>query len=776
MNLYLRWLPWLCIASLHAEPVAPAPTAGPAKPEPVAPVPAAAPAKPEPGHSLHGEAFNEGPRQAAVLMSGTGDLHFPITTSNEQAQKFFVQGVGQLHGFWYFEAERSFRQAAALDADCAMAYWGMAMANINNAKRATEFIKKAEARKEKMSRREQLWIGSLAAYYTGEKKDEKERRDALVKALEELSFEFPEDLEAKAFLVFHIWDNKQHGIPIPSRQAVDALAQQVLTGNPMHPGAHHYLIHLWNYGAGDKRALPSAARCGQSAPAIAHMWHMPGHTFSAQRRYADAAWQQEAAARVDHAYTMAARVLPDQIHNFAHNNDWLAKSLALVGRVHDAVDLAKNMIELPRPGAGRSPSYKFGRERLLDLLMRFELWNELTSLDGTMYLGAFDDPIEEVKRRRALGVAWIAKGERERGEAQLATLKTMAEKTRTERFEAADRAEAKAKKEKKPDDQIAKAMADAMRGFAYRIDQTEAAISELRLMSALAEGKVEAAKKELETLKDIPSIRLAGIHFQLGDKAKALSLAREAADADDKQVATLANLADLQWRCGEKENALATFKKLRELSSQLDLDLPIFARLAPLAQELQLHSDWRVTSGSTADSGIRPDLAQLGPFRWRPSPAPGWALFDSKGQAHGLEQHAGRPVLVVFYLGSGCTHCIEQLNVFAPVAKSFAEAGIDLVAVSTDSPDVLHQTLDKAKDAAGFPFPILSDSTLATFKAYRAFDDFEQMPLHGAFLIDAAGLVRWQDIGFQPFREATWLLGEAKRLLAIPASRNTAAR
>src|SRR6187399_2379610 len=116
---------------------------------------------------MHGEAFNEGPRQSAVLMAGTGDVHLPITTSNELAQKFFDQGVGQLHGFWYFEAERSFRQVASLDPECAMAYWGMAMANVNNEKRAAEFMKLAVAKKAKASRREQLWIDGYAAYYGG---------------------------------------------------------------------------------------------------------------------------------------------------------------------------------------------------------------------------------------------------------------------------------------------------------------------------------------------------------------------------------------------------------------------------------------------------------------------------------------------------------------------------------------------------------------------------------------------------------------------------------
>ena len=75
---------------------------------------------------MHGEVFNEGPRQAAYLMGDTGNVTFPITSANPEAQAFFNQGIGQLHGFWYFEAERSFRQVAMLDPNCAMAYWGMA--------------------------------------------------------------------------------------------------------------------------------------------------------------------------------------------------------------------------------------------------------------------------------------------------------------------------------------------------------------------------------------------------------------------------------------------------------------------------------------------------------------------------------------------------------------------------------------------------------------------------------------------------------------------------
>ena len=122
------------------------------------------PSGPPPGHSNHGEAFNKGPRQAAYLMGTTSNVSFPITTDSAEAQAFFNQGVGQLHGFWYLEAERSFRQVLKQHPEHPMAYWGMAMANANNRTRAQPLIKKAMEGRDQVSERERLWIDAMAAY------------------------------------------------------------------------------------------------------------------------------------------------------------------------------------------------------------------------------------------------------------------------------------------------------------------------------------------------------------------------------------------------------------------------------------------------------------------------------------------------------------------------------------------------------------------------------------------------------------------------------------
>jgi len=139
------------------------------------------------GHSHNGHAFNEGPRQAGPLMGNTGDVHLPITTTWDQGQAYFDQGLGQLHGFWYYEAERSFRAILAHDPHCAMAYWGLAQANYENEKRAKEFAKKAAELIEKkpVPEHEKAYLEAEIAFYDDEKeKDATKRRKNFLKAYE----------------------------------------------------------------------------------------------------------------------------------------------------------------------------------------------------------------------------------------------------------------------------------------------------------------------------------------------------------------------------------------------------------------------------------------------------------------------------------------------------------------------------------------------------------------------------------------------------------------
>jgi hypothetical protein len=76
------------------------------------------------------------PGQIAPRLQNLGDHKFIVTTSSPRAQLFMSQGMMLTYGFNHAEASRSFREAARLDPNCAMAYWGMALVlgtNINMA-------------------------------------------------------------------------------------------------------------------------------------------------------------------------------------------------------------------------------------------------------------------------------------------------------------------------------------------------------------------------------------------------------------------------------------------------------------------------------------------------------------------------------------------------------------------------------------------------------------------------------------------------------------------
>ena len=745
-------------------------------------------AGPEAGHSHQGEAFNEGPRQKAYLMEGTGHVAFPATTDSPLAQKFINQGVGQLHGFWYFEAERSFRQAAAIDPDCATAYWGMAMANYNNTKRGTGFIEEAMKRRDKATDREKKYIEALHKYLTTPASKDKQRKEAYLNALEDIAIAYPDDLEAKAFLCLQIYLNRSDS-SIQSYLATNALLQEILAKNPMHP-VHHYVIHLWDYKK-PERALKSASLCGQSAPSIAHMWHMPGHIYSRLKRYNDAVWQQEASARVDHAHMIRDRVLPDQIHNFAHNNEWLIRNLLHTGRVHDAVDLAKNMTELPRHPkyntvSKRGSSANYGRLRLFAALNQNEMWPELIHLCNSPYLEPTGVEAEQIKRLRYLGRASFRNGnlaEARQVVKQVETRKTeLEQKKRAAQIKAKGKVLADAKKRirQKPDQSdedytrdvirqsvkdIKKAQDAAIRPFASSLRSLDKALEEFQGQEALAAGKYQEGYDLLRKAGDQDPMFLALVKLWAGDEKEAARLATQNLPRHKNETIPLAQAAYIQWKAGQQDAAKITFEELRNLSGPIDLDTPIFARLAPLAKELGLPADWRKPLVKADDVGNRPDLDTLGPFRWHPSEAEPWSLPDKDGNLHSLADYRGKPVVVIFYLGFGCLHCVEQLKAFAPKAEEFEKQGLSLIAISTESREALEIALKNYNKEHKYVFPLVADPEYNVFKAYRAFDDFENQPLHGTYLIDAEGRVRWHDISYEPFMDPDFVLKEAARLL-----------
>lgn len=748
------------------------------------------------GRSRHGAAFDEGPRQAAYLMPGMSDqVHLPVAGLSAEAQAYFDQGMCQLHAFWYFEAERSFRMVARLHPEGAMAYWGMALASVENPERAARLIGSAVQRSAAAPRYEQLWIDAYAAYYrvdaaartelqSGDaKRVEKaidglatanakrdDRRQLHKKLLEDLGtlvYEFPTDVEARALLALELWDLQEWGGEVRSHLAIDLVLDSVFAAAPEHP-AHHYRVHLWDTNEAS-RGLRSAARIGASAPGIAHQWHMAGHIYAKLHRHAEASWQQEASGRVDHAHMHRDRVMPFAIHNYGHNQEWLSRSLSLQGRVPEALAVAKNLAELPRrPKRNRlavgDDIAGYARARLASICEEHGLWSTALELARDGYLEPSDLVQEELPRLALLGRANFRLGLLDEGDAIVAAVKALLPKARAERARAVDEAEDQALAKGRDRQRLVEAVEGAARQGVDAVTAVLELQDELAAERLLATGDAAGAAAALAKIEGLPKYVLADVQLAAGDAKAAIESLREEVEKRPNRLPTLARLVLAYRAAADAAHA--------EAVQELETALGRFpAATGPLAERLGLPAPRPVSIADFGlDFGERPDPASLGPVQWQPQPAPALALPRADGGTFDLAANRGRPTLVVFYLGFGCLHCVEQLRALGPKAAAFAELGIDVVAVGSDPADKAAASLAAMSAEERFPFPLLADPELAAFRAWRCHDDFESMPLHGTFLVDAAGRVRWQDISFEPFTELAWLVGESRRLLALPAA------
>src|SRR5437762_3809583 len=253
----------------------------------------------------------------APRLQKLGSHRFPVTTKNAHAQLFMNQGFNLTYAFNHAEAGRAFREAARLDPDLAMAYWGQALVlgpNINapmdpNAEGpALELVQKAVALKSKASAREQAYIDALVERYSGNAADRVARDHAYAAAMRKLQQSFPDDLDAATMYAESVMDLRpwgywtRDGQPYEGVAEVVALIEKVIEKNPQHPGALHLYIHLME--ATDKvdKAEVAADRLQTLMPAAGHMVHMPAHIYQRVGRYSDAARSNELAIAADEDY------------------------------------------------------------------------------------------------------------------------------------------------------------------------------------------------------------------------------------------------------------------------------------------------------------------------------------------------------------------------------------------------------------------------------------------------------------------------------------------
>jgi len=695
------------------------------------------------------------PHQSPKLRDGLGRVSFPITTTRPDLQPCFNQGVALLHLLWTTEAERCFRKVAAGDPYCSMAYWGMALANARHPGRAAVYLRRAMAclsRQPGITPRERAWLEVYHAYWNPDPaqapSSDTHRRLERIRALERIALSHPEDVEAQAFLLRHlVLDEFRAGIPIERRYLVDLLAEKIAAAAPAHP-SRHYRVFLW-LETDPARARDLVPAITQLSPGVPDTWRYAAQVHAASGHPEPALACLETTLRASHRHVATHFLMPDELENFAANSEAYIDALCSAGRLREAVAAAGHLLSLPRrPRSEREGTLgdepgsclEAGRRSLFQSYVRHERWRQILDAveNGPLQANATWEGRAHAIYWRAIALENL--GRTAEAEAAAEALETISREAET---------------------------AAVSLGVRAPIERCRESLETYRRL------RREGADLSLpgKGLLHLPDDHLARAAFKAGRRELALELAARDLERRPRQLLATATFCDLARRSGQTGAARLHFTpSFRRAAGAADRDLPFHRWMKPLAKTLRLHGNWTLPPEASAPVPGLSDPAQIGPIRWSPPQAPAWSLPDSDGSLVSLESHRGKPLLLLFILGLDCPYCTEQLEVFRPLLPAFEEAGISTIAITSDTRENLARFQEERDaHAADGSLLLLADPSLETFRAYRAYSDFEACGLHGTFLISPSGDLLWQDISHDPFGDPAFLLGEARRLLTAHA-------
>ena len=238
-----------------------------------------------------------------IPLPGWGTHHYAITTKKDSAQFYFDQGLNMYYSYHWREANASFKEAARFDPDCAMAYWGQALARgpaYNFAhgyvmpKDIPGIIEKMNSLRNGASDKEKGLIDAMTARYSADitDKDRKKLNAAYSKSMQELVRKYAGDPDITAMYVdavmlehpWNFWNND--GTAKAWTPELVSLCEKIFEMDAAHPGALHYYIHVTEASRNPGRAVRSADILKDQLPGVAHMVHMSSHVYERNGSYA----------------------------------------------------------------------------------------------------------------------------------------------------------------------------------------------------------------------------------------------------------------------------------------------------------------------------------------------------------------------------------------------------------------------------------------------------------------------------------------------------------
>lgn len=747
------------------------------------------------GKSHHGAHYDEGPRSKPILMTGIGSTHFPVTSTHPKVQQWFDQGHTLLHGFWPFEAERSFRWCIKLDPNCAMAYWGLSRCCEQDDERAAKFLQEAVALKDKVSPRErdyiELWVKKakvekakkLAKKAGGEDKEARASVEKASKAyaiaFDKLLMKYPDDMEARALywldLPRTLNDNAQEHFN-PYRFGMERVLQEVLTKDPDHVGALHYRIHNWDSREG-VNALDSCLKLSEVAPKSGHLQHMPGHVLSGIGLWHEAAIAMDSATRVEKEYMHEHMIRPDQNWNYAHNLDYLCFIQEQLGMFDEAMIGVKQLAAAPQSTKMQAAiGDAIVKSAVVRLLVKSERWNEILDPTTEIVRWNLKSPIDSLLHGYMRTHALIAMGKLDEAEKALQELKDPTPtkskgrppRSKTKGGKNSDSPKAAGPKESPEKDGSQQpagpppAMIEKFLGKSIKLQELEAKLlcaqgkhlEGIAMLTAAAQTQAEDWSNDPPTHPMFLYNTLGDTYFELGSMPLAIAAYQKTLETIANDGFALSGLVQAYANLQEMKEARSALSKLKAVWS--DANRPNRRLELALATGVEASPD--LNAPIVERNYKREVLDKKGSSLWTPTPAPPFAVPDSSGKTIQLSDFAGKHVVLIFYQGGQCLHCMDQMRKANELVKDFEKLDAVFVAISKDD----RETLEGYDE--DFDITLLSDPDFATSRAYRSFDDFEEIELHSTVLIDKLGRVHWSQHGGEPFMKFDFLKSEIEKL------------
>lgn len=339
----------------------------------------------------------------APLLKGLGQHTHKISSDINGVQRYFNQGLIMSFAFNHAEAIRSFIGSQRLDPECAMCFWGEALAlgpNINvnsdgkvimspeNRIQAYKAINKALKLSKKSPEKERDYIKALSVRYDGNPKTNRVDLDiAYAKAMEQLSKKYPDDndaasLFAEALMNTMPWDYwADNGNPKPDTVKVIESLERVLKNDPNHPLAIHLYIHAVEASSNPSRAEKYADKLADLVPGAGHLVHMPAHIYWRVGRYNDASIANINAAKVDEDYIAQCNsqgLYPAMY--YPHNIHFLWAASTMEGRSELSINSAIKVSNYVKDEQIRQiPFIEFFQTLPLLSYVRFAKWEEILS-------------------------------------------------------------------------------------------------------------------------------------------------------------------------------------------------------------------------------------------------------------------------------------------------------------------------------------------------------------------------------------------------------------